>query len=170
MSSFKNESVIAVEKVLADAGSEAQIVKLDKSASSTKGAAEALKAPLGAIMKSAIYMVGKQAVMVLIAGDKRCASEALPRAFNLKGKVVRADAGKVSKISGFPANGVSPVGSKTELPTVIDVSLRRFDIVYAPAGHPQHVFPTTVAELKSLTTGLVSYNITKGDAHNPVKG
>jgi len=144
-------------------------VKLKKSPRSTKATAEALKVPAGAIVKAAIYKVGKQAVMVLMAGDKRCASEALPRAFNLKGKVVRVEAGQVGKISGFAANGISPVGSKTELPTVIDVSLRRFDAVYAPAGHPQHVFATTAAELKSLTTGLVSYNITKGDAHNPAK-
>ncbi|MBT3359437.1 MAG: YbaK/EbsC family protein [Rhodospirillales bacterium] len=165
----KSKSVEAVKKALADAGSEAKVKKLRKTAGSTKGAAKALKAPLGAMVKSAIYMIGKQAVMVLIAGDKRCASEALPRAFNLEGKVSAADADQVRAASGFPMSGLSPVGLTAPLPTVIDVSLKRFDTVYVAAGQSLYVFPTTMAELKSLTAGLVSYNITKGDAHNPVK-
>ena len=54
---------------------------------------------------------------------------------------------------------MSPAGRKTELPTVIDVSLKRFETVYAAAGHPHCVFPTTVTALKRLTGGIVSYAI-----------
>ena len=54
---------------------------------------------------------------------------------------------------------MSPAGRKSELPTVIDVSLKRFETVYAAAGHPHCVFPTTVDGLKRLTGGIVSYAI-----------
>ena len=46
-----------------------------------------------------------------------------------------------------------------DVPVVIDVSLKRFDTLYAAAGHPHCVFPVTMAELKKLTSGIVSYNI-----------
>lgn len=169
MSLFENKSVKAVKKALGDAGSGARVVALDKSANTAEGAAKALTAPLGSIVKSMVFMVGDQPVMVLVAGDKRCVPEALPRAFNLEGEVVRASADQVRAATGFAIGGVSPVGTSTKLPTVIDVSLKRFGTVYATAGHPNHIFPTTVVELKTLTEGLISYNITEGEKHHPVK-
>ena len=65
----------------------------------------------------------------------------------------------VKAATGFTIGGCAPIGHKMELPIVIDVSLKRFDALYAAAGHPHCVFPTTVGELKKLTGGIVSYNI-----------
>jgi len=44
---------------------------------------------------------------------------------------------------------------------VIDHSLKRFETVYAAAGHPHCVFPASVSELKRMTGGIVSYNIAR---------
>ena len=78
---------------------------------------------------------------------------------NLEGDVRKADADEVQAASGFSIGGVAPVGLTLELPMVIDVSLKRFQILYAAAGHPRCVFSVTVSELKHLTKGIVSYNI-----------
>ena len=37
--------------------------------------------------------------------------------------------------------------------TLIDVDLARYDVVWAAAGHPHAVFPTTYDELLRLTAG-----------------
>ena len=37
--------------------------------------------------------------------------------------------------------------------TVVDTALAAYDVVWAAAGHPHTVFPTTYAELLRLTEG-----------------
>jgi prolyl-tRNA editing enzyme YbaK/EbsC (Cys-tRNA(Pro) deacylase) len=169
MSLFENKSVKAVRKALAEAGSEAQVIKLDKTTHTAQDASNALNAPLGSIVKSLVFTVGGQPVMALVAGDKQCDESSLPRAFNLEGDVAQAEAGHVRDATGFAIGGVAPVGLKTDMPIVIDVSLKRFATIYAAAGHPHYVFATNMNELKKLTGGIVSYKITQGDFHHPAK-
>jgi prolyl-tRNA editing enzyme YbaK/EbsC (Cys-tRNA(Pro) deacylase) len=56
----------------------------------------------------------------------------------------------VRAATGQPIGGVSPVGHPRRLRTVIDVDLLRYDVVWAAAGTPHTVFPTTFAELVRL--------------------
>ena len=60
-----------------------------------------------------------------------------------------------ARSTGFAIGGVAPLGHPRPLPTAIDDSLGRFETVYAAAGHPYCVFPTTVLELSLLTGGAV---------------
>ena len=53
----------------------------------------------------------------------------------------------VSKAIG----GVSPIGWVNEATIVIDRALNDYDVVWAAAGHPHTVFPTTYAELLNAT-------------------
>ncbi len=167
MSLFESKSVKTVRRALAAAGSAAQVVKLDKAAPSVQAAASMLGVAAGAIVKMRIFMIGGQPVMALVAGDRHCASDALPRALNLEGEVVHAHAGQVKTATGFAGDALAPVGLPAPLPTVIDVSLKRFATLYVPAGHPRYLFTTGVDELKKLTGGIVSYKITEGEAYNP---
>lgn len=59
--------------------------ELAETARSAGGAAKALGADKGAIAKSLIFVVGEQPVLELIAGDRLCKADALPRALNLGG-------------------------------------------------------------------------------------
>ena len=72
-------------------------------------------------------------------------------------ELLRADADYVKKVSGYTIGGVSPVGWLTTPLTLIDVALDDYDIVWAAAGHPHAVYPTTFEELKRMTgaTALV---------------
>ena len=163
MSVLENESVRKVRRALADAGLADKVIELAETARSADDAAKALGVELGAIVKSLVFVIGERPVMALVAGDHRCKEEALARALALDDEaargVHRADADEVRAATGFAIGGVAPVATEIGLPTVLDVSLKRFEIVYAAAGHPNCVFPTTVAELKRLTGAIVSYNI-----------
>jgi prolyl-tRNA editing enzyme YbaK/EbsC (Cys-tRNA(Pro) deacylase) len=48
---------------------------------------------------------------------------------------------------------VAPVGHPRPIRTVVDVDLARYEMVWAAAGHPHTVFPTTYDELLRLTGG-----------------
>lgn len=159
MSNLTNPAVKKVRKALSDAGLSDIVIELEESARTAADAARATGAELGAIVKSLVFLIGEQPVLALVAGDHTCLPENLPRAFNLEGEVRKTDAAEVKAATGYSIGGVAPVALDTEVPVVIDVSLKRFDTLYAAAGHPYCVFPVTMAELKKLTGGIVSYNI-----------
>jgi len=64
-----------------------------------------------------------------------------------------ADADFVSEHTGFTIGGVAPIAPGHPIATVVDVSLSRYDQVWAAAGHPRAVFPTSYDELLRLTGG-----------------
>lgn len=167
MSLFERAPVRAVRRALAAAGSAAQVVRLPRSACTAEDRAAALDAPLGAIVRSQVFVVGGQPVLALIAGDRRCAAEALPRALNLTGEVRPAEADEVRRATGFPVGGIAPLAVAERLPVVIDASLKRFATLYAAAGDGRHVFVTTPEELKRLSGGIVSYAVTEGEPYHP---
>jgi prolyl-tRNA editing enzyme YbaK/EbsC (Cys-tRNA(Pro) deacylase) len=53
----------------------------------------------------------------------------------------------VSKAIG----GVAPIAHATSIATYIDSALGEHEVVWAAAGHPHAVFPTTFAELVGIT-------------------
>ncbi|NQV48375.1 MAG: YbaK/EbsC family protein [Rhodospirillaceae bacterium] len=159
MSNLKKPTVKRVRQALTDAGLNDAVIELDETARTAEDAAKATNSELGAIVKSLVFIIGEEPVLALVAGDHKCVPENLPRALNLEGEVRKTDADMVKAATGFSIGGVAPVGLALDLPVVIDVSLKRFDTIYAAAGHPHCVFPTTVNELKRLTGGIVSYNI-----------
>lgn len=159
MSNLTKPAVKKVRQALVDAGLNDTVIELDETARTAEDAAKSTGAELGAIVKSLVFVIGEQPVMALVAGDHTCKPENLPRAVNLEGEVTKASAEDVKAATGFSIGGCAPIAHAMELPIVIDVSLKRFDVLYAAAGHPHCVFPTTIQELKRLTRGIVSYNI-----------
>lgn len=165
VSNLERDSVKRVRQALSDAGLPDKIQELSDTARSAADAAKALGVEQGAIVKSLVFTVGNRYIVALVAGDHQCREDQLPKIFQLDGDVVRPPADLVRAVTGFSIGGVSPVGMVSQLPTAIDASLKRFDKLYAAAGHTHCVFETSVDELKSLTGGLVSYAV--GQPANP---
>ncbi len=65
----------------------------------------------------------------------------------------------VREATGFAIGGVAPVGHPGLLPIAMDASLRRFPVIYAAAGHPYCVFPTTPDDLQRITGAIMSDSI-----------
>ncbi|MCW5700740.1 MAG: YbaK/EbsC family protein [Rhodospirillales bacterium] len=156
-----NDSVRRVQQALINAGSSSRVISLASTARSAEDAAASIGVDLGSIVKSLVFVIGDQAVMALVSGDRRCVERALPGVLGLQGKVRRADAELVRKETGFAIGGVAPVGLSRPCPVAIDTGLRRFATVYAAAGHPHCVFSTSVEELQKLTGGTLSEAIAK---------
>ena len=161
MNILDNESVQRVRNALADAGIETQVTALAATARSAQDAANAIGTELGSIVKSLVFLVGEQPVMVLVSGDRLCNEGNLRGLLNLDGRVRRADANTVRTVTGFAIGGVAPVGLARKLPMIIDADLQRFETVYAAAGHPHCVFATTVIDLATATGGTISGEIAK---------
>jgi len=107
---------------------------------STRTAAEAARAcgcELGQIVKSLVFVVESRPTMVLCAGDRRVTL--------LAGRPATADEAK--RATGFAIGGIPPLGHESDLPTILDESLRRFDRVWCAAGTPHAVFETALDDL-----------------------
>jgi prolyl-tRNA editing enzyme YbaK/EbsC (Cys-tRNA(Pro) deacylase) len=159
MAKSGSASVARVEAALRAAGSSAEVVALASTARTAEDAARSLGVEVAAIVKSLVFRINDQAVMALIAGDRRCRAELLPGILGLPGTAERANATFVREATGYAIGGVAPLGHPAPLPTVLDASLGRFDPVYAAAGHPYFVFPTSLTELLRLTRGTLSEEI-----------
>jgi prolyl-tRNA editing enzyme YbaK/EbsC (Cys-tRNA(Pro) deacylase) len=71
-------------------------------------------------------------------------------------KLERVDADYVKEKSGFSIGGVSPIGWLNPPSIVlIDEALNDYSVVWAAAGHPHAVFPTSFNELKSALAAKV---------------
>lgn len=148
-------AVRRVAEALAAAGAAGQVRALAETARTAQDAAAALDCPVGAIVKSLVFACGGRPVMALVAGDRQCDTAALrallAERFGLDAKVSRADADLVRQATGFTIGGVAPLAHAEAMPIALDASLRRFDRIWAAAGHPHCVFPTDAAELLRLT-------------------
>jgi prolyl-tRNA editing enzyme YbaK/EbsC (Cys-tRNA(Pro) deacylase) len=157
LAAIDQPSVRRVAAALAAAGLTTEIIELAASGRTAVEAAAALGVDVGAIVKSLVFVIDGDPVMALVSGDRRCREEALPSAFGRDGgHVARANAAEVRAATGFAIGGVAPIGLTRRLDVVIDASLRRFETLYAAAGHPHCVFPTTLSQLLTLTRGRVS--------------
>lgn len=137
------------------------IIELPDSARTAQMAADALgkyleaDVPVGAIVKSLVFVADAQPVLVLVAGDRRGDVEKIKAATGAS-RVKMADAETVRSATGFAVGGVPPVGHSASLPVIVDQSLGRFETVYAAAGHPHAVFPIRFDRLVEATRGRVA--------------
>jgi prolyl-tRNA editing enzyme YbaK/EbsC (Cys-tRNA(Pro) deacylase) len=108
------------------------VTTLSDSARTAALAAAALGVEVGQIVKSLVFLRDGDPLMVLCAGDRRVDAQRLG--------LSPASAQRVREVTGFSIGGVPPLGHDVELPTIVDESLRRFDVVWAAAGTPHDVF------------------------------
>lgn len=142
-----------VQDALAAHGLEAQVIELAVAARTAQQAADALGVTVGQIAKSLVFRAATsgRAVLVIAAGDRRVNEQAL--ATRLAEPIERAAPELVRAASGFAIGGVAPLAHPAPLPTFLDVSLRRFDVVWAAGGTPHCVFPIAPADLARVTGG-----------------
>ena len=144
-----------VQDLLAAAGASGQVRELSDSARTSAEAAAALGVDVAQIAKSLVFRVGDGVVLVVASGADRVDTAALSAALG-GAPVGRADADAVRAATGYPIGGVSPVGLPGELTVLVETALSAYDVVWAAAGTPHTVFPTTYDELLRLTGGRPS--------------
>ena len=149
---LENASVIRVQSFLANAGIVSQIVALSDSARTAAEAAESLGIEVGQVASSIVFKLPSgNALLVITSGRHRVDTKLVAAAIGVE-KLHRADADFIRDSSGFAIGGVSPLGwiSKPEI-ILIDEALNDYEVVWAAAGHPHAVYPTSYAELIECT-------------------
>ena len=149
---LEKESVKRVIKVLNEFDQNLEVQILKRSAKTADDAAFSLNCKVGAIVKSLLLRTENGFILCLVSGDKRCSLNKIKKIINLK-DVSMANADEVKSQTGFSIGGVSPIAHIKKIPILIDLSLSRFENVYAAAGHPYSIFKITYEQLIKITNG-----------------
>jgi prolyl-tRNA editing enzyme YbaK/EbsC (Cys-tRNA(Pro) deacylase) len=131
-------------------GGTGEVVVLPDSVHTAALAAQALGCEVVAIANSLLFDAGGAPVLILTSGAHRVDTGRVAAAIGVPA-LRRAQPDFVRAHTGQVIGGVSPLGHPVPVPTYIDPWLRRYDVVWAAAGHPAAVFSTTYDELVTMT-------------------
>ena len=154
MSLLDKEPVKRVEKLLKEFNQSLEVIILENSAKTAQEAATALSCNIGAIVKSLLFKGEEEYFLCLVSGDKRCSLNKLKKIKNQK-NISMASPGDVKTQTGYTIGGVSPVGHLNKVEIFIDKSLKRFNDLFAAAGHPKCVFKIDFENIQKITNGKI---------------
>ncbi|MGI9606566.1 MAG: YbaK/EbsC family protein [Acidimicrobiales bacterium] len=147
----------SAERVMAAArehGLELEVIEYPDGTRTAPDAAAAVGCDVGQIVKSLIFAVDGDLVLALTSGSNRVDTAALTE---LAGGSTcdRADADRVREITGYAIGGVPPFGHANPVTAFLDPALLDYDVVWAAAGTPRHVFPIDPTVLASITGAAI---------------
>lgn len=163
MSTLDHPAVAKVAAALSEAGQDAAaqgIRLLPEDARTAELAAAALGIEVGAIANSLVFRAAfadgtERALLALTSGAHRANTTTLAELAGAE-RVGRADPEFVKTWTGQAIGGVAPVGHAQRILTLVDTSLAAHDRVWAAAGHPKSVYPTTFDDLLAATSGAAA--------------
>lgn len=133
-----------------------EIKVLSESAKTAKDAAQGLGIDVGQIASSLVFKLPDGApLLVITSGRHRVDTDRVAAHLGVT-ELGRADAEWVKRVSGFSVGGVAPIGWESEdlkmrVNVLIDLALADYEVIWAAAGHPHAVFPTSFDELQRIT-------------------
>lgn len=131
-------------------GGTGEIVVLPDAVHTAALAAEALGCEVGAIANSLVFDADGTPVLILTSGAHRVDTAKVAERVGVA-RLKRAAPEFVREHTGQVIGGVSPIAHPRPVATYLDSWLRRYDVVWAAAGHPSSVFSTTFDELAAMT-------------------
>ena len=151
---LNKEPVKRVQKKLLEFDASYKVMVLGSSARTAQEAAESLNTDVGSIVKSLLFKSENNFILCLVSGDRRCSLNKLKKIKQQK-DISMANPQSVKEVTGFTIGGVSPIGHLKEVEIFIDNNLKRFQNIYAAAGHPNCVYKVNFENLLKMTSGKV---------------
>ena len=148
---IEKAAVKRVIAALAGHGLTGEVNVLSDSARTAQEAASALGIEVGQIASSLIFKLPDESpLLVITSGRHRVDTDLVAKNLGVE-KLGRVDADYVKEKSGFSIGGVAPIGWLSPATILIDQALNDYEVVWAAAGHPHAVYPTSFAELIECT-------------------
>ncbi len=126
---------MAIEKVkeyFARLGMADRVREFAISSATVELAAQALNCEPCRIAKTLSFWVGKNAILVVTAGDAKIDNAKYKAQFGVKAKMLTPD--EVETMIGHAVGGVCPFGIHAGVSVYLDESLKRFETVFPACG------------------------------------
>jgi prolyl-tRNA editing enzyme YbaK/EbsC (Cys-tRNA(Pro) deacylase) len=130
----------------------AEIVPVQVETPTVPAAAAALGVATSQIIKSLLFLVRAQPVLVIASGETRVDRGVLAARYDVGKKQVKlADAETVLALTGYPAGGVPPFGHPAPLPTLLDRAVLAWEAIYGGGGDDRTLLRIAPGELARVT-------------------
>ena len=116
-------------------------------------AAAAVGAPVEAIVKSLVFALDGEPLLILVSGPNRVDTALVGQ--YVDGVLDKADAQMVKEASGYSIGGVPPFGHTTPLRCLMDEDLLALETVWAAAGSARAVFPMSPQRLAEISSAEI---------------
>lgn len=148
------EEVQRVWEKLKELGYEGEILVSDKTIFTVEDASRAIGVPEEHILKSLIFLVDGEPVLVLMSGSNKVDIRKVKKALGGR-KIKMAGPDYIEENFGYKVGGVPPVGYNIKMKALIDEDVRKYDTLWAAAGNDHAFFPISPEELVRLTGGTI---------------
>ncbi|MFD1713499.1 YbaK/EbsC family protein [Amnibacterium flavum] len=149
-----HKNAIRFRETLLSLGESGAVQETAETAHTAADAAATLGVPVAAIVKSLVFRVDGEPILLLVSGVNRVDTDLV--AEYLGAPLEKADAALVKSATGYSIGGVPPLGHPAPLRTLIDEDLLELDELWAAAGMPNAVFPILPARLVALTAAEIT--------------
>lgn len=143
---------MAIEKVISyfeSVGMADRIKQFEVSSATVELAAQALGCEGARIAKTLSFLVDDAAVLIVTAGDMKIDNPKFKAFFHTKAKMLSPD--QVDALVGHSIGGVCPFAVNEGCKVYLDVSLKRFEIVYPAAGNAASAVELSPEELEKYS-------------------
>lgn len=134
-----------VKQYFESCGLSERITIHDQITDTVEHASEQIGCKAEQIVKTMSFITREGPVLVAMAGDAKISNQKYKAAFHEKAKMVSGS--EVENLIGHIPGGVCPFAVKEEVKVYLDVSLKRFQEVFAAAGDPKVTIRLSLEEL-----------------------
>ena len=135
------------------AGLDLEVREMSETTHTAAEAAAAVGAPVEAIVKSLVFALDGEPLLILVSGPNRVDTGLVGEYVN--GVLNKADAQMVKEASGYSIGGVPPFGHSTSLRCLMDEDLLALEMVWAAAGSARAVLPISPRRLAELSSAEI---------------
>ena len=128
---------------------ENNIMEFNTSSATVEDAAKALNCKEKEIAKTLSFLVNNEAILIVVAGDKKIDNTKYKAEFNTKARMIPFE--EVEEYTGHKPGGVCPFGVNENVKIYLDESLKRFDIIYPACGSSNSAVKLTIEELEKAS-------------------
>ena len=156
-------SIETVRPYLAQFGKEGDIMEFSVSSATVELAAQAVGVEPARIAKTLSFESGKEdvpCILIVTAGDAKIDNSKFKQQFGMKAKMLSFEDALLK--TGHAVGGVCPFANPEGVLTYLDVSLKRFPLVYPACGSSNSAIPLTWEELMTISHAQGFVDVCKG--------
>ena len=154
---------MAIEKVkeyFRKYGMEDRVQEFNVSSATVELAAEALHCEPCRIAKTLSFMVRKEPVLIVAAGDAKIDNPKYKAQFGTKAKMLTSE--EVENLIGHAVGGVCPFAVNDGVNIYLDASLKRFSTVFPACGSSNSAIELTIEEMEKYSGFMAWIDVCKG--------
>lgn len=152
-------SVDSIRELFIKEGLADSFIYSEETSDTVEHAAELRGCKPAQIAKTMSFLVNDDPIVVVTCGDAKVDNAKYKNYFGVKAKMIHYE--DVQRYTGHLPGGVSPFALNDNVKVYLDISLKRFDIVYAGGGDDHHTVNVTIPQLERLSHSLAWVDVCK---------